>query len=60
MNELCSNCKNRCEMVYYHTNKVAKKFVCYIQQDSGQAYIPMQWEGNKEKCDYFQEYNEEV
>lgn len=54
MNKLCENCSYRCRLLYYGSNKVAKEFVCYIQQDAGREYIPIQSKGEKEICDYYE------
>lgn len=50
MNKLCKDCKNRCIMYWHGTGKVAKKFVCFIQQDAGMQYTPIE----DKNCMYYE------
>ena len=56
MNELCKNCKWRCELYWHGTGKIAADFVCFVQQDAGNPELPIQGDGT---CSYYEEGGEE-
>lgn len=53
-NELCKHCGWRCVLLFHNSKRVAKDFVCYIQQDAGYPELPIQHTKEGEKCEYFE------